>query len=52
MNTTERMEKLEETARACWGALLLADSLVDDPKVKAAFLEAHQKCQWLMQEAD
>ena len=39
-----RIVQLERTLRKCWGAMLLADSVVNDPKVKAAFLKVDSEC--------
>jgi hypothetical protein len=39
-----RTADLESALRHVWGVMLLADSVIDDPKVKAAFLKVDQLC--------
>lgn len=39
-----REEELEKCLCKCWGAMLLADLIVDDPKVKAAFRKVDSMC--------
>ena len=45
MSEPSRIAELESALRICWGALLLADHVVDDPKVRAAFMKAKQQCE-------
>ena len=44
MSEQSRIAELERAMRLCWGALLLADLVVDDPQVKAAFRKADDLC--------
>lgn len=45
MTKDEHIAELESCIREIWGAMLLADSVVTDPKVKAAFLRVHHRCE-------
>lgn len=44
MIDAERIEQLETCLRHIWGVMLLADSVIDDPKVKAAMRKVDQEC--------
>lgn len=39
-----REEHLERALCKCWGAMLLASTVTDDPKIQAAFAKVDQEC--------
>lgn len=44
MTEAERLEQVETCCRRIWGVMLFADSLINDPVVKAAFRKVDQEC--------
>ena len=44
MNQRERIAQLEIALRKVWGYALFMDSLVDDPKMKEAFVKVDGIC--------